>query len=187
MPGQRQRRGAVAGQRYPATGHARGKCLGRIGEHLAAGTVAQRLGIQLVGQRCQVDAQPGVHGLQSGQARGQIPAQPELVGDPQPRRQHRDATRRGVPQRTLIRCHHDNPRTPAHPGRGRPDQRGITGIVTGDDQHIERADPRRRLAGDRDRLGSRSTQRRGQHGPGSIRSTPAGHPNHRARTIAAAQ
>ena len=187
VPGQRQRRGTVAGQRHPATGHARGQGLGRVGEQLAAGAVAQRLGVQLVGEQRQIDAQPGVHGVQRGQARGQIAAQPELVGDPQPRRQHRDAPRRAVAQRTLVRRHHDHPRAPAHPGRGGPDQGGIAGVVARDDQHVERPDPRRGLAGDHDRLVATPPSVAASMAPAVSAVPPAGHPDHAARAVVDAQ
>lgn len=157
MPGQRQRRGIVSSQGQLATGNASGKCLGRVGEHLSAGAVAERLSIQLVCQRRQIDAQLGIHGLQGRQTRGQVPGQPELVRNPQPRFQHRDATGRAVPQRTLIRCHHDNPRAPAHPDRDGPDQRRVAGVVAGNDQHVKRPDPGRRRTGEHDRLGGPGT------------------------------
>ncbi len=187
MPRQRQRRGTVAGQRHPPARDACGHRLGRVGEHLTAGAVAQRLGIQLIGERrelgARLEAQFGVHCLHCHQSRGQVATQCELVGNPQPRRQHRGPARRRVPQRTLVRCHHHHSRTPAHPGSGGADQRRIAGIITGDDQHVQRTDPRRCLGADHHRLGSHATQRRGQDGSGSLGGTAASHPDHAAGTL----
>ncbi len=187
MPRQRQRRSTVAGQRNPATRDACGHGLGRVGENLAAGAIAQRLSIQLIGERRELrarfEAQFGVHRVHRRQSSGQVAAQCELVGYPQPRRQHCGPARRRVPQRTLVRCHHHHSRTPAHPGSGGADQRGIAGVVAGDDQHIQRTDPRRCLGGDHHRLGGRATQRRGQNGPGSLGGAAAGHPDHAAGAV----
>jgi hypothetical protein len=134
----------------------------------------------LVGERGQIDGQPGVHGLQHGQARGQVATQPELVGHPHPRFQHGDAAGGAVAQRALVLGRHDDPRSPAHPGRGRGDQRGIARVVAGDDQHIKRPDPGRRLGDERDRCGGRGAQRRGQHDARRLGGAAARHPNHRA-------
>ncbi len=59
VPGQRQGRGAVAGQHDTAPRHSLDQRLGRIGEDFAAGAVAQHLGVQLVGQRGQVHLHRG--------------------------------------------------------------------------------------------------------------------------------
>ena len=51
--------GVAAGEDDVAVRHPLGERLGRIGEQVAAGAVAQRLGVQLVGQLGEVDAHPG--------------------------------------------------------------------------------------------------------------------------------
>ena len=96
VAGQRQRRGVVAGQHDVTARHPVGQRLGRIGEQFAAGAVAQRLGVEFVGQRGQVDAQARIDDVQDRKAGGQIAGQPELVGHPQPRRQHHRARPRST-------------------------------------------------------------------------------------------
>ena len=152
VPGQRQRRRAVAGQHHLAAGHPLGQGLRRIGEHLAAGAVAQRLGVEFVGQRGEIgrsardrrpagwpDRQPD-----SGTDRTRRAPTAAVPARRSARRWRRAAGPRTARRRPPAR-HGAPPLPPRRPVR---DPR----VVAGDDEHVERPDPRRRLGRHHDRF-----------------------------------
>ena len=185
MAGQGEGRRTVTGQHRLAPGHPLGQRLGRIGEHLPAGTVAQRLGIKFIRQHSQVGVHRGIDRRQRGQARRQVPAQTEIVGHRHPRRQDRRAPRGGLPQRPLIGCCNHHPGTSARGRGGGVHQHRVTRIVAGGHQNIQRSDPGRR-AGDGDqRLAGRARECGDEHGPRGIGGPAATDPDHRSGPLAA--
>ena len=185
VPGQRQGGRTITGEHHLPAGHPLGQRLGRVGEHFAAGAVAQRLGVEFVGQGGKIGLQRRIDGLQRGQPGRQIAAQPEFVRRPQPRLQHRGAPGGGVAQRSLVRRRDDDPRTAAHRRRRGGHQCRIPGVVAGDDENVERADPGRRFGGHHDRLTRDPAQRGGQHRARALGRSAAGHPDHGSRPVAA--
>ena len=145
VAGQRERRRVVARQQNVAPRHPIGQRLGGIGEQLAGGAVAQRLGIQFVGDRGQIHDKAWVDHTQGGQAGAQIAGQAEVIGNAHPRFQHGGPASGGVSQRSVVGSDDHDPRTATHPRRCSRHQDGVAGVVAGDDENVQRADPWRRL------------------------------------------
>ena len=99
VPGQRPGRRAVTGQHHRPPDHPAGQSLGGVGEHLALDPVAQRLGVEFVGQRRQVGRHARVDGGQRRQTCGEVAAQAEVVGHPQSGFEHRCASGGGIAER----------------------------------------------------------------------------------------
>ena len=93
----------------------------------------------------------------------------------------------GVAQGALGGGGHHHARAAAHTGGHRGGQHRVTWIVAGDDEHVQRADPRRHLGCDGDGLGGRTTQCRSQYRAGRLGRAAARHPDHRPRPVAGAQ
>ena len=141
VPGQRQCPRAVTSKHGVTPGHPFGQCLRRVGEHVATNAVAQRLGVEFVGQSGEVGAHRRVDRRQRGQADGQVPAQAELLRHAQTRRQNRGAPGGGFPQRSLVGRGHHHPGAATCGGRGRGHQHRVARIVAGGHQHVQGADP----------------------------------------------
>ena len=180
MAGESQRGRAVTGQHGLASGHPLRQRLGRIGEQFAGGTVAQRLSVEFIGERLQIGPHGGIDRGQGGQTRGEVAAQTELVGHRHPRREHGRAARGGFAQWALVGRRHHHPGTAARGGGRSVHQHGVTRIITGDHQNVQRSDPGRRIGGQDEGFSRRTGECGGEHGARGLGCAATADPDHGA-------
>ncbi|CAM4414771.1 hypothetical protein NONI108955_26195 [Nocardia ninae] len=145
--GQLGRGGGVAGQHHTALMHARGEGFGRVAEDLVAGSGAQRLGVEHIGQLGEVGheraAAGGVDRAQDGDSGGQEAQQAVVIEHLDPRCQHGGPAGRDGAHRSFDGGGDDDLGPAAQRPVDRVGQAWVARVVTGDQDDIERADPGR--------------------------------------------
>ena len=155
VTGQFDRGGRVAREDDADTVHPRGEGLGRVVEDLVGRAVAQRFGVEHVGQRGEIGrgraAALGVDPTQDGDADGEETQQPVVVENGHPRFEHDRATGGDRAQRTLVGRGDHHLGAAAQRTVDGVDQPRVARVVAGHQDHVQRTDPRRQRGDGHDR------------------------------------
>ncbi len=124
---------------------------------------------------------PGSTTLSVAETRRQVSSETEFLGHLEAGREHHRTTCCHVAQRPLVGGDDDDPGAAMDSRRRGRHQCGVAGIITRDDEHVERADPRRHLCRQHDRRGGRSAECGGEHRACGLGGAVVGDPDDGAR------